>query len=264
MIPRALAIAASDSSGAAGVQADLKTFMARGVYGMSALTALTAQDSTQIAAFHRLPPDFVMQQISLVLNDLGADAIKCGLLLSAEIITAVAESIPPEFPALIVDPVLVDGSGRQIVTPEALEAYKRLLFPRARLITPNLDEVHLLTGLTITTVDDLLRAARALADLGARAVLIKGGHADAHIIRDVLWEADQVHVFETPRLAVRNPRGAGCTFAACITAELAHGRTLMTAVQTAQAYVQAALAAATDWRMGKSERGVLDHGAKSL
>ncbi len=263
MIPRALAIAASDSSGAAGMQADLKTFLARGVYGTSALTALTAQDSTHIAAFHRVPPHFVAQQISVVLNDLGVDAIKCGLLLSADVIAAVAESIPPDFPVLIVDPVLVDGSGRQIVTPEALAAYKRLLFPRARLITPNLDEVRLLTGLTLTTVDDLYSASQTLADLGVRAVLIKGGHADAQIIRDVLWEADQVHIFETPRLAVQNPRGAGCTFAACITAELAHGRDLITAVRTAQAYVRAALAAAADWRMGKSERGVLDHGVKN-
>ncbi|PJF35665.1 MAG: bifunctional hydroxymethylpyrimidine kinase/phosphomethylpyrimidine kinase [Candidatus Thermofonsia Clade 1 bacterium] len=264
MIPRALAIAASDSSGAAGLQADLKTFAARRVYGMAALTALTAQDSLQIAAFQRVPPEFVAQQIRVVLADLGADAIKCGLLLSAEVIAAVAESVPPEAPNLVVDPVLVDGKGRLIVAPEALEAYKRLLFPRARLITPNLEEARLLTGLPLTRPEALPEAARLLAAFGARAVLIKGGHAESEAIHDVLWEADQLTVLTSPRLAAHNPRGAGCTFAACITAELAHGRDLRTAVQTAQAYVREALQAAMTWRLGKGERAVLDHGAPHL
>lgn len=263
MIPRALAIAASDSSGAAGLQADLKTFAARRVYGMAALTALTAQDSTHIAAFHSLPPEFVAQQIRVVLADIGADAIKCGLLLSAAIIAAVAESLPAEPPNLVVDPVLLDGNGRLIVTPEALEAYKRMLFPRARLITPNFDEARLLTGFSDATIADSPEMARALAAQGARAVLIKGAHADSAVIRDVLWEADQLHVFETPRLAARNPRGAGCTFAACIAAELAHGHDLATAVRAAQAYVRAALAAAQAWRLGRGARAVLDHGAVS-
>ncbi|MCS6872395.1 MAG: bifunctional hydroxymethylpyrimidine kinase/phosphomethylpyrimidine kinase [Anaerolineae bacterium] len=263
MIPRALAIAASDSSGAAGVQADLKTFTARRVYGMAALTALTAQDSTHIAAFHRVPPDFVAQQIGVVLDDIGADAIKCGLLLSAETIAAVAQALPVEAPNLVVDPVLVDGKGHLIVTPEAIDAYKRLLFPRARLITPNFDEARLLTGLLDATADDMPRMARALASYGARAVLIKGAHANSTLICDVLWEADQLYVFETPRLAAHNPRGAGCTFAACLTAELAHGHDLLTAVPTAQAYVRTALKAALDWRVGKGERAVLDHSALS-
>lgn len=263
MIPRALAIAASDSSGAAGLQADLKTFAARRVYGMAAITALTAQDSTHIAALHRVPPEFVAQQIRVVLEDIGADAIKCGLLLSAEIITAVAESLPADAPNLVVDPVLVDGKGRLIVAPEAIEAYKRLLFPRARLITPNFDEARLLTGFPEATAADIPAMARALAAYGARAVLIKGAHADSAVIHDVLWEAEQLHVFEIPRLAAHNPRGAGCTFGACLTAELAHGRALLTAVQTAQAYVQAALKAALTWRVGKSDRAVLDHGVTS-
>jgi hydroxymethylpyrimidine/phosphomethylpyrimidine kinase len=262
MIPRALAIAASDSSGAAGLQADLKTFAARRVYGMAALTALTAQDSTHIAAIQRVPPEFVAQQISIVLSDLGADAIKCGLLLSAEIIAAVAASLPSDAPNLVVDPVLVDGKGRPIVSPETLDAYKRLLFPRARLITPNLDEARLLTDLPLRSADELPRAARALAAFGARAVLIKGGHLAQATICDVLWEADQLHFFESPRLAVHNPRGVGCTLAACITAELAKGQALHTAVQTAHAYVRAALAAAADWRIGKGERAILDHGAQ--
>ncbi|PJF31750.1 MAG: bifunctional hydroxymethylpyrimidine kinase/phosphomethylpyrimidine kinase [Candidatus Thermofonsia Clade 1 bacterium] len=261
MIPRALAIAASDSSGAAGLQADLKTFAARRVYGMAAITALTAQDSTHIAALHRVPPEFVAQQIRVVLEDIGADAIKCGLLLSAETIAAVAESLPADAPNLVVDPVLVDGKGRLIVAPEALDAYKRLLFPRARLITPNFDEAHLLAGFLEATADDIPEMARALAGYGARAVLIKGAHADSAVIRDVLWEADQLHVFESSRLAAHNPRGAGCTFAACLTAELAHGRDLLTAVPTAQAYVQAALKAALTWRVGKGDRAVIDHGA---
>lgn len=261
MIPRALAIAASDSSGAAGLQADLKTFTARRVYGMAALTALTAQDSTHIAAIHRLPPDFVAQQISVVLSDLGADAIKCGLLLSAEIVEAVSAALPPDTPNLVVDPVLVDGKGRAIVSPETLDAYKRLLFPRARLITPNVDEARWLTGLPLRTADELPQAARALVAFGARAVLIKGGHLAQNTVCDVLLDADQLYCFESPRLAVHNPRGIGCTFAACITAELAKGHTLHQAVQIAHAYVQAALTAAADWRIGKGERAILDHSA---
>jgi hydroxymethylpyrimidine/phosphomethylpyrimidine kinase len=262
MIPRALAIAASDSSGAAGLQADLKTFAARRVYGMAALTALAAQDSTHIAAIQRVPPDFVAQQISVVLDDLGADAIKCGLLLSAEIVAAVAAALPSDVPNLVVDPVLVDGRGRLIVAPEALDAYKRLLFPRARLITPNLDEARLLSGLPLRSADELPQAARALAALGAQAVLIKGGHFAQDTICDILWEADQPYCFESLRLPVHNPRGVGCTFAACITAELAKGQALYAAVQMAHTYIHAALAAAAEWRLGKGERAILDHGAQ--
>ncbi|MFQ3535970.1 MAG: bifunctional hydroxymethylpyrimidine kinase/phosphomethylpyrimidine kinase [Aggregatilineales bacterium] len=261
MIPRALAIAASDSSGAAGLQADLKTFAMRRVYGMAAVTALTAQASTHIAAIHCVPPDFVAQQIRTVLMDIGADAIKCGLLLSAEIIAAVAEALPLNVPNLVVDPVLVDGRGCLIVTPEAIEAYKRLLFPRARLITPNFDEARLLTGFLDATADDLPHMARSLAESGACAVLIKGAHAESAAIQDVLWEGEALHIFEAPRLAAHNPRGVGCTFAAYITAELAHGRDVHTAVQMAQAHVQAAIAAALDWQVGKGDRAVLDHGA---
>jgi hydroxymethylpyrimidine/phosphomethylpyrimidine kinase len=256
MIPRVLTIAASDSSGAAGVQADLKTFEARQVYGMSALTAITAQDSTAVKAIHLLDADFVAQQITAVLADIGANAIKTGLLLRAEIINTVDATLHrliPDLTNLIVDPVLVAGNGRRLVDDAAIEAYKASLFPHALIITPNLDEARILSEQPITTLEEIKTAARILHAMGPRYVLIKGGHLDEHTdaqMLDVLYDGNDFYEFRAERLPLYNARGTGCTLASCIAAEVAKGCTVPEAASTAKQYVTEALKAALDWKIG--------------
>jgi len=261
--PRVLTIAASDSSGAAGAQADLKTFEARGVYGMSALTAITAQNSLAIQGVQFMEPAFVTAQIESVLSDLGADAIKTGLLFRAPIVEAAAAAIQAHASAtpLIVDPVLVAGDGRRLVDDATLEAYRRALFPKALIITPNLDEAAILSGRPVDSPTAMHDAARALIDLGARSVLIKGGHLSQGEIIDLLFDGAQFVEYRAVRLTspnAVNARGAGCTFASCIAAEIAKGGDLYGAVRTANEYVHAALVGAQDWQMGHG-RGTLKH-----
>jgi hydroxymethylpyrimidine/phosphomethylpyrimidine kinase len=265
--PRVLAVAASDSSGAAGLQADLKTFEARGVFGLSALTALTAQDSHRIHVVKFLEPEFVGQQIIAVLSDMGAHAVKTGLLLRAEVIAAVVEALHAASAwgvPLVVDPVLVAGDGRRLADDAALLAYRELLFPRALLITPNLHEAAILTGQPPNALHDLGAmhdAARELADGGSPYVLVKGGHfaGDADIV-DVLYDRPQktFHALRIARLPIDNPRGAGCTFASCVAAELGKGASVAEAVRIAQRYVAAALLGAAGWRLGGG-RAALAH-----
>ncbi len=257
-IPHALAIAASDSSGAAGMQADLKTFEARQVYGLSALTAITAQDSGAISAVSVLSANLVAQQIRVVLADVGADAVKTGLLFRAEIVYAVAESLGSAPDRLVVDPVLVAGDGRRLVDEATIAAYRAALFPRALLITPNLDEARILTGRPVDSLDSMRAAAKLLCEMGPRYVLVKGGHLDTDDIVDVLCDGQAFHEYRAERLPVANARGTGCTFAACITAEIAKGRAIPAAAGIAKRYVTAALAAAAGWHMGRG-RGTLFH-----
>lgn len=258
--PRALAIGASDSSGAAGIQADLKTFEARQVYGLCALTALTAQDSTRIHGLQVLEPGFVAAQIRVVLADAGANAIKTGLLLRREIMEAVAAQLAGSDAPLVVDPVLVDGRGRALVDAAGMAAYQQILFPRALIITPNLNEAALLTGQPVENIRDMRGAARALHDLGPRFVLVKGGHLAEDDMCDVLYDGRDMLELPVERLPSANARGTGCTFAACITAEIARGRDVVDAVQTAQRYLVATLRGALDWHIGAG-RGTLFHAA---
>ncbi len=262
MIPRVLTVAASDSSGAAGLQADLKTFEARQVYGMSAVTALTAQDSRHIAAAQIMDADFVAQQIMVVLSDIGADAIKTGLLFRREIIEAVLTAVTTNgslAAPLVVDPVLVTGDGRPLADDEAIHAYVNDLFPHALVITPNLDEAAILTGLVVNDLTSMREAARLLHEMGPRYVLIKGGHlqwgADTY---DVLFDGDTFHEFRSVRLPIRNARGTGCTFASCIASEVARGRDVPTAVNIAKQYLTEALTSAAGWHMGAG-RGTVFH-----
>lgn len=263
MIPRVLTIAASDSSGAAGLQADLKTFEARQVYGMSAVTAITAQDSTHIEAVQILDATFVASQIKVVLADMGTDAVKTGLLFNASIVEAVSSSMTNSeaaVQALVVDPVLVAGDGRRLVSEETITAYKQRLFPHALLITPNIDEAEILTGLNVKDADSMCRAAQRLHLMGPRYVLIKGGHLDGTgDILDVLYDGSQFHEYHGPRLPIRNARGAGCTFASCVAAEVAKGHDIPVAVGIARRYVTEALRAASEWQLGQG-RGTLFHG----
>lgn len=260
MIPRVLTIAASDSSGAAGLQADLKTYEARQVYGMSAVTALTAQDSRHIAAAQIMDADFVAQQITVVLSDIGADAIKTGLLFRRDIIEAALAAVTDAdalATPMIIDPVLITGDGRPLADDEAIHAYVDLLFPHALVITPNLDEAAILTGLTVNDPTSMGEAARMLYDMGPRYVLIKGGHLKwGATTYDVLYDGETLREFRSVRLPIRNARGTGCTFASCIAAEVAKGRDVPTAVSIAKQYLTLALTAAAGWRIGQGRSTV--------
>lgn len=241
--PRLLTIAGSDSGGGAGIQADLKTFMAHGCYGASVVVALTAQNTRGVTAIHDAPAEFVRAQLDAVLSDIGCDAAKTGMLSRADIIEAVADRCAVfGVPNLVVDPVMVSKSGHRLLQPDAVDAMKRRLVPMARLITPNAEEAAELLGRPVRTVDDAKEAARALGELGCRAVLVKGGHLeDAHRAVDILWQPAGVEMFEHPRLDVRHTHGTGCTLSAAIAANLGHGMALSPAVRAARQWLLGAM-----------------------
>lgn len=261
MIPKVLAIAGSDSSGAAGVQSDLKTCEARGVYGLSALTLVTAQDSNGIQAIHQLPVEFIAAQIDSVMADIGADAVKTGLLLRAEVIHMVAEKAAHyQIQNLVVDPVMVAGDGRRLINEEADQAYIQELFPRALIITPNLDEAQLLTGHRVQSMTEMYIAAELLRQMGPKYVLLKGGHSkEGNEVVDLLYDGTRFEEFRSERLPTWNARGTGCAFASCIAAEVAKGHSVPEACATAKTYVLGALRAASDWKLGHG-RGSIFHG----
>jgi hydroxymethylpyrimidine/phosphomethylpyrimidine kinase len=240
----ALTIAGSDSGGGAGIQADLKTFAAFGVYGTAAITALTAQNTRAVTAVHTAPPALVAEQIAAVVTDIGCDAVKTGMLATAAIVAAVADAVARHrLPNLVVDPVMVAKSGDHLLAADAVEAVRRRLLPLARVLTPNVPEAEVLAGRTIRTVDDARRAARVLQQLGARAVVVKGGHLDTPLIHDVLVDGDDERVVRGSRVPGRHTHGTGCTYAAAIAARLALGDSVAAAVEAAQAYVRGAMAA---------------------
>ncbi len=230
---RLLSIAGSDSSGGAGIQADLKTFAALGGYGMSAITAVTAQNTLGVTAIHAVPPEIVAAQIVAVVCDIGVDAVKIGMLPSAATVRAVAEALRSSAPGapIVLDPVMVASSGDRLVAADTVAAMVRELFPLATLVTPNLDEAALLLGRAITSADEMASAATDLLALGAPAVLLKGGHLPGETVTDLLAGADGTRrSFSAPRLASRNLHGTGCTLSSAIAAGLALGRTLPDAV----------------------------------
>jgi hydroxymethylpyrimidine/phosphomethylpyrimidine kinase len=258
--PIALTIAGSDSSGGAGIQADLKTFSAFGVYGASVITALTAQNTRGVQGVHAIPGAFVAAQLASVLSDLSVGAAKTGMLANAEIVTAVAEALAarPDLP-LVVDPVMVATSGDLLLEPAAIAALKTRLLPRARLLTPNLPEAARLLGESqASTVDDMVNQARALVALGCRAVLLKGGHGSADPVVDVLVDAGEVTHHILPRIATQHTHGTGCTLAAAIAALLAGEVPLAAAVERAKLYVWRALEGGRRLAIGQG-RGPLDH-----
>jgi hydroxymethylpyrimidine/phosphomethylpyrimidine kinase len=257
---RALTIAGSDSGGGAGIQADLKTFAARGVFGMSALTAITAQNTIGVQGVFELPPDFVALQIDSVLSDIGADAVKTGMLSSAPIIAAIVDRLKAhQVPWLVVDPVMRAKSGDPLLREEARDALVELLIPLADVITPNLPEAEVLAGFAIRSRDDMHRAAEGIQALGARNVVVKGGHLpDDPESVDVLFDGREFHEFTAPRVETRNTHGTGCTFASAIAAELAKGANVVQAVGTAKDYLTVALRASADWQLGGGH-GPVDH-----
>jgi len=257
---KVLTIAGSDSGGGAGIQADLKAFAARGVYGMSALTAITAQNTVGVQDIFELPAKFVGQQIDSVMADIGADAWKTGMLSNAEIIRLVAERARHYgIACLVVDPVMVAKSGDPLLRPEARDAMIEALLPLAFVITPNHHEAQMLTGLEIHTLADMHQAAKAIHALGARNVVVKGGHLpDTEEAIDVLYNGHTVTELHAPRIDTPHTHGTGCTFASSIAAELAKGQPVEEAVRVAKAYLSAALRAAVDLQIGQGH-GPLNH-----
>ncbi len=241
LIPKALTIAGSDSGGGAGIQADLKTFSAFRVFGMSVITAVTAQNSLGVQGVENLPPAFVARQLRSVLEDFGADAAKCGMLSTAPIIEAVATELASHrIEKLVVDPVMVAKSGDQLLQPEARAALADRILPLALLVTPNLPEAEVLAGMRVAEPEDMEEAARRIHLMGPRYVLVKGGHLKGDAT-DLLWNGRDFTRFSTPRIDSPNTHGTGCTFSAAIAAGLARGQALGDAIRSAKAYVTRAI-----------------------
>jgi hydroxymethylpyrimidine/phosphomethylpyrimidine kinase len=259
---RVLSIAGSDSGGGAGIQADLKTFAALGCYGMTAITALTAQNTLGVSGIHGVPPAFLKAQIQAVVEDIGIDAVKLGMLHAPEVVEVVAWAIDHyKLPNVVLDPVMVATSGDRLIAAETVQVLVRELFPRALVVTPNLDEAALLIGHGIDGVDALDDAAGELLALGARAVLLKGGHLPGNDVVDLLAQAagGERFRFASERIASRNLHGTGCTLSSAIAAHLALGYALPQAVERARGYVVAAMAAGAGVKIGAGH-GPLNHG----
>lgn len=260
-LPRALTIAGSDSGGGAGIQADLKTFMAFGVYGASVITALTAQNTREVTGVFRPDPDFVFEQFMAVMTDIGADAAKTGMLFDSEIIEAVAHGLDAwPIDKLVVDPVMISKSGAALLAPQAIDRFRELILPRAAVITPNIPEAEVLSGIKIEIESHLRAAAEKIVALGARAVLLKGGHsADHYRSDDLFYNGRDWIVFQGPRIDSKNTHGTGCTLSAAITALLARGEPLDVSIREAKAYVTRAIETAPQIGSGA---GPLNHGVK--
>ncbi|MCX4742843.1 bifunctional hydroxymethylpyrimidine kinase/phosphomethylpyrimidine kinase [Streptomyces antibioticus] len=242
MKPRVLTVAGSDSGGGAGIQADLKTMLALGTHGMSVVTAVTAQNSLGVQGAWELPVDAVRAQYRSVVDDIGVQAVKTGMLASAELVEAVAELIAGTDAPAVVDPVGVSKHGDALLAASALDSVRTRLLPAATVATPNLDEVAQLTGVHVASRDDLRRAAGAVLEFGPRWALIKGGHLSGDAV-DLLTDGTEEHWLRAPRLDNRHTHGTGCTLASAIAAHLARGESVPAAVTAAKAYVTGAIAA---------------------
>jgi hydroxymethylpyrimidine/phosphomethylpyrimidine kinase len=260
MIARVLTIAGSDSGGGAGIEADIKTISALGGYACTAITAVTAQNTSGVYGIHFLPAAFVKLAIETVLGDIGADAIKIGMLGNAGIVRAVAAVLPEGVP-VVLDPVMLSTSGAALLEPEGVALLRAELIPRAALVTPNLPETARLTGMSICTPQACAEAGRAILAMGARAALIKGGHGEGEMLIDFLVTADGVERMEHPRIAGRHTHGTGCTLASAIATGLAQGMGLLPAARRAERYLQRAIAAAPGFGAG---HGPVWHGAPAL
>ena len=237
----ALTIAGSDSGGGAGIQADLKTFAALGVFGTSALTAITAQNTLGVTAVHEIPPEIVAAQIDAVLTDIGADAVKTGMISSSENIRVVAAKVREHgISTLVVDPVMVATSGDRLLREDAVDALRTDLLPLATVATPNLPEAAVLIGREVSSLEGMREAARAIVDLGVRSVIVKGGHLDGDAV-DVFYDGSTFTELPARRIATTSTHGTGCTLASAIAALLARGEPLDSAISNAKVYVTAAI-----------------------
>jgi hydroxymethylpyrimidine/phosphomethylpyrimidine kinase len=265
--PRALSIAGSDSGGGAGIQADLKTFSALGVFGMTAITAVTVQNTKGVSGFEEVSPDTVAEQIRAVAGDIGVDATKTGMLASTPIVEAVAEAVgETRLPNVVVDPVFVSKHGHPLLTDDAVDALRRLILPLATLVTPNLPEAAGLAGFDVVTRDDMRRAAGAILQLGPHAVLVKGGHLEGDRAIDLFAEGAVEEWIDAERIDTPHTHGTGCTLSAAITAHLARGDALTDAVRAGKVFVTEAIRHALPlgdgigpvdhlWSTGPSPRG---------
>ena len=259
---RVLSIAGSDSGGGAGIQADLKTFSALGCYGMTAITAITAQNTCGVTGIHGIPPEMLKAQIDAVVQDIGVDAVKIGMLHSPDVVHVVADAIRAyQLPHVVLDPVMVATSGDRLIAQETVAVLVQELFPLAEVVTPNLDEAGWLLGRRIEGVDSLDDAAQDLLRLGANAALLKGGHLPGDWVVDVLALRGQPQMqrLESQRITTHNGHGTGCTLSSAIAAQLALGLPLVQAVEAARAYILGAIAAGAQVTTGRGH-GPLNHG----
>lgn len=250
---RVLTIAGSDSGGGAGIQADLKTISALGCYGMSVITALTAQNTQGVSGIHPVPARFVQQQLEAVLSDIGVDAVKIGMLFSPELIETIATTLAGfHVPNIVLDPVMVAQSGDKLLQDEAIAALGEYLIPMADILTPNLPEASILVGQTLRTRDDLEKAAATLALTGCGHILIKGGHQEGERSDDILYLAAEKRFVDLPgeRIQTRNNHGTGCTLSSAIASFLARGYGIEAAIAAAKSYIHGAIKAGAAYRIG--------------
>lgn len=264
-IPIALTIAGSDPSSGAGVQADLKSFAAAKVYGTSVISALTAQNSLGVTAVEPVCAEFVAQQLQALLLDMNIAAVKTGMLYSAEVIEMIAPILAAQALPLVVDPVMISSSGKRLLDDQAVTALMEQLLPQTLLLTPNLDEAAALLKCAPAKTDlDMIDQARALLELGPKAVLLKGGHSSGDMATDLLVLSEDIvalgddrqYVFNSQRLQVRNSHGTGCTLSAVICAELAKGQSLVLAVNSAKKFISGALKRADEFELGSGAGSV--------
>lgn len=242
MIKQVLTIAGSDSGGGAGIQADIKALSANGVYAMSVITALTAQNTEEVIDVFEVPPASVAAQLDAIFDDFGVAAVKTGMLSSAEIIRTVVRLLKPQqVTNLVVDPVMVAKGGQALLKPEAVDVMKKDLFPLALLVTPNIHEAQQLSGIEITSLADARRAAKVIHQFGCAHVLIKGGHLPTDRATDLLYDGRFFNVFKGEFIDTPHTHGTGCTYASAIAAHLARGKTIADAVQTAKTYLTEAI-----------------------
>ena len=262
---RVLSIAGSDSGGGAGIQADLKTFSALGCYGMTAITALTAQNTTGVQAIHGVPAAFLKAQLQSVLDDIGVDAVKIGMLHSPDVVEVVAWAIDHYgLKQVVLDPVMVATSGDRLIAQETVAVLVSELFPRVQLVTPNLDEASLLLQKNLSQIDELQPAGLELLAMGAKAVLLKGGHLQGDVLCDVLHQlGTDARVFQSTRIHSRNVHGTGCSLSSAIAAYLALGHDMHSAVEQARAFIRQAIASGAAVKTGEGH-GPLNHGFAPL
>ena len=258
-VPRLLIIAGSDSSGGAGIQADLKTAQAFGVYAQTAITAVTVQDTTGVKSVNPVSPEIVRGQIEAALNDIGADAIKIGMLGNGQIATAVADALEGSDIPLVLDTVLLSSSGAALLDEEGIAVLKKRLMRRAALVTPNQPEAEVLTGIYPKSEHRLRNAAMVFKMLGSSDVLIKGGHGEGDVLHDVLWSRGEFITLDAPRQDTLHTHGTGCTLATAIACGLAQGMALKDAVVRAHGYVQDAIRTAPGLGQGN---GPLNHSCR--
>lgn len=256
-IARILIVAGSDSSGGAGIQADLKSVMALGGYAGTAITALTAQNTRGVTAIEPASPHFIEQQMELFFEDIGADAVKTGMLFSAPIIQAVAGVLERRagLIPLVVDPVMAAKGGAKLLEDDAISALLNDLLPLAQLVTPNIPEAEIIAGISITTLEDMKRAASLMMEKGCQSVLLKGGHLEGDTLYDILLTPEDYFVYESQRLHTRHTHGTGCTLASAIATLLGQGERLQEAVPTARDYVRRAILAAPALGQGHGPLG---------